>query len=217
MKTGSFLAAAMTLATLAGCATTAPPPKKVNLSQTCYGNLSAVPAVSLAPLSEELAKKLRARDYADLAKCLQSTDGSKSPVALYKLDGVQTPSIIKVMLTASSYGIFAAKATLLDQNFIEVSRTGFDKFINRGNTYTADVFVNSDQVRYLAVGPDDQQVGRSEKQYSSQASTAIIPAGPVFFVYTSSKDSVKELAFTDVGSLLVTVKPAVNAPILIKK
>lgn len=216
MKAGNFLATVTMIALLAGCATTLPP-KKVNLSQTCYGSMAAIPAESLTPLSAEATKKLKARDYADLAKCLQGSDDKKLPVALYRLEGVQTPSVIKVMLTASSYGVFAAKATLFDQNFNEVSRTGFEKFINRGSTYTADVFVNSNEVRYLVVGPDDQQVGKSEKQYSSQANTAVIPAGPVFFVYTSGKDSVKELAFSDVGSLLVTVKPAVNAPIQIEK
>ena len=217
MKTGNFLIAAITMVLLAGCATTLPP-KKVNLSQTCYGRMAAVPAESLAPLSVEATKKLKARDYADLAKCLEGSDGNKVPVVLYKVDGVQSPLVIKVMLTASSsYGVFAARATLLDQNFNEVSRTGFDKFINRGNTYTADVFVNSTEVRYVAVGPDDQQVGKSEKQYSSQSNSAVIPAGPVIFVYTSGKDSVQELAYRDVGSLLVTVQSAVNAPIEIRK
>ncbi|MEO8001324.1 MAG: hypothetical protein ABI644_05565, partial [Arenimonas sp.] len=87
----------------------------------------------------------------------------------------------------------------------------------RGNTYTADVFVYDRAVTYLAVGPDVEQVGKSEKQYSSIANTAIIPAGPVFFVYTSGKDSVEERAFTDVGSLLVTVKAATSVPVPTKK
>ena len=216
MKTGYLVAAVVSMATLAGCATVQPP-KTVNLHETCYNSMAAIPTESLAPLSEEATKKPKARDYADQAKCLQSADGTRVPVALFKLDGVPTPSIIKVTLTASSYGVFAAKATLLDRSFNEISRTGFDKFINRGNTYTADIFVNSEEVRYLAVGPDDQQVGKSEKQYSSQANTGIIPAGPVFFVYTSGKDLVKELAYVDVGSLLVTVKSAANVPVEIKK
>ena len=179
--------------------------------------MSVLPALTLSPQSVELAKKLKPKDYADQAKCLQISDGGKVPVALYRLEGVQTPSILKVMLTSSSYGVLAAKVSLLDQNFNEVSYTGFDKFINRGNTYSVDVFINSANVHYVAIAPDNQQVGKSEKQYSSQANAAVIPAGPVFFVYTSGKDSVQERAFSDVGSLLVIVKPAISAPVEIKK
>ena len=201
---------------MAGCAST-PPPKKVDLSEACYASMSALPAITLSPQSVELAKKLKPKDYADLAKCLQISDGRKVPVALYRLEDVQTPSIVKVMLTSSSYGVLAAKVSLLDQNFKEVSYTGFDKFINRGTTYSVDVFIKSTDVRYVAIAPDNQQVGKSEKQYSSQTNTAIIPAGPVFFVYNSGKDSVQERSFSDVGSLLVIVKPAISAPVQIKK
>ncbi len=216
MKTHHLFLASLTIYFMAGCAT-APPPKKVNLSETCYGSMSLLPALTLSPQSLESSKKLKPKDYADQAKCLQISEENKVPVALYKLDGVQTPSIVKVMLTSSTYGVLAAKVSLLDKNFNEVSYTGFDKFINRGNTYSVDVFINSDNVHYVAIAPDNKQVGRSEKQYSSQASSAVIPAGPVFFVYTSGKDSVQERAFSDVGSLLVTVKPAISASVEIKR
>lgn len=216
MKIHRVFIAVLTICFVAGCAT-APPPKKVNLSEACYGSMSALPVLTLSPQSSESAKKLKPKDYADQAKCLQTSKENKIPVALYRLEGVQTPSIVSVMLTSSSYGVLAAKVSLLDQNFNEISYTGFDKFINRGNTYSVDVFINSADVRYVAVAPDNQQVGKSEKQYSSQANAAIIPAGPVFFVYTSGKDSVQERAFSDVGSLLVTVKPAINAPVEMKK
>jgi len=216
VKMRHLLFAVLVFSLMVGCASV-PPPKKVNLADNCYSTMSAIPAFALSVQTEAALKKLKPVDYSSLAKCLLTPDGKRTPVALYRLEGVSPPAVVKVSLSSSSFGVLAAKATLLDANFNEVSYTGFDKFINRGNIYSADVFVNSDAVKYIAVGQDDPQLGKSEKQYASIANTLVVPVGLGYFTYTSGKDSVQVRTFTDVGSLLVTVKPAVSAPVETRK
>lgn len=201
------------LLTLVGCASLPPPPKQVDVTQQCFTDIRQLPATSLGYLPEEAAKKVKARDYSEFARCLQSADGTKLPAALFRLEQVTPPSSVKVSLTSSKYGVLAAAVTLLDADFHEISRTGFDAFTNRGAVYTADVFVNSPDARYVTVSPDMSQVGKSEKQYTSDQSAVVIPAGPVFFVYHAGSEGIQSRAFANAGSLLVTVKPASSIPI----
>jgi hypothetical protein len=205
-----------TVLTMVGCASV-PPPKQVDVSQQCFTDIRQLPATSLGYLSEEAAKKIKPRDYSEFARCLQTADGTKLPAALFRLDQVTPPSSVKVSLTSSKYGVLAAAVTLLDADYKEISRTGFDAFINRGAVYSADVFINRADVRYISVSPDMSQVGKSEKQYTSNESPVVIPAGPVFFVYRAGSESIQSRAFANAGSLLVAVKPATSIPIPARK
>ena len=208
-KRAFTVATALVSLGLGGCAS-APPPARVDTSQHCFQDLRQLPVFPLSYLPEKDAKKARAKDYAEYARCLQTASGMKLPTALFRLDGVTPPSSVKVTLTASKHGVLAASAALLDANFKEVSHVGFDAFENRGSTYSADVFINSTDVRYVTVSPDTSQVGKSEKQLSSLDSSTVIPAGLVYWIYHSSYEVSEKRIFTDAGSLLVTVNPAIN-------
>jgi hypothetical protein len=207
-----FVAAALAAA-LAGCATTSAPPRRVATDQQCASGLASLPAHALAVLPEQDARKLKARDFADVAQCVELADGTRVPAALFRLDDVPVPALVKVVLNATPHGVLAAGVTLLDAQFQEQSRVGFDAFSNRGTQYTADVFVNAPAVRYVLVSPDRGNVGKSESVLDARHSAAVIPAGVGVWVYHSGSEARLDRAFTDAGSLLVTVKPATSVPV----
>ncbi len=199
--------ASATMIILSGCATSPPVqvPRSLDLTQQCFDSYESIPAIGLGYLTEDAAKKLRPQQFADVAHCFSATSGERFPVAVYRLEGATIPSTVKVMLTASPYGVLATAVSLRDGNFRELSRKGFGSFINRGLTYTADVFINDPQARYVVLSPDDDQVGKAEMQFSSVSKATIIPAGSGFFVYRSGQEVGKELSFSDEGSVLVTL------------
>lgn len=199
--------ASAAMSSLSGCASPPPVqvPRNVDLTHQCFDSYEAIPAIDLGYLSDEAAKELRPQQFADLAHCFSDTSGERFPVAVYRLEAFTVPSTVKVVLTASPYGVLAAAVSIRDGDFRELSNKRFDSFVNRGQTFTADVFINDVQARYVVLSPDHDRVGEEETRLSSDSKVSIIPAGPFFFFYRSSQEVANELSFSDAGSVLVTL------------
>lgn len=209
-------AAVMALAVLAGCVST-PPPRQVGLGGECYSTLSQLPTAKLGYRSPAEEKKLRATDFADVARCLRIGKSEAMAAALFELDQVAPPSVIRTQLTASSHGVLAASVALLDSEYRELTRIGFDAFSNRGNVYSADLFVNDVNARYVLISPDRSAVGNSEMYFSSVSNTTTIPVGAGFASFTTGSQLVQQRSFADAGTLLVTIKAAHDSPIKPRK
>lgn len=207
----NWLAAAVLVA-LSGCAS-APAPKPVDLTQTCLTDIRQLPAHPVG-IQAANSKKLKPRDYAEVAQCVQGSDGSKFAVALFKLDSVQMPVNLRVVMSESRGGVLAAAVTTLDENYAQIDRVGFDRFVNRGTTNTLDVVINNPATRYFLISPDSAEVGKSERQFRTQFNSTAIPVGlgAMIVLQTGHADE-SHRQYSAAGMLSVSVQPAGPTPV----
>lgn len=205
---------ALLAAALASACAHVAAPKPVDLTQQCVTDLRQLPVTRVGVLSAAAEKKLRPQDYSQIARCMESADGSKFAVALFQLDDVRVPANLRVVMSEARGGVLAAAITTLDENYAAIDRTGFDRFVNRGTTNTADVLINNAAVRYFLISPDTAEVGKSEKQFRTQINSHAVPLGPgAIFVLTTSNATQDKRMYSDAGMLTVTVRPAGPVPV----
>lgn len=196
-----------------GCATT---PYKAKVLSTadmaCVTDFADVERKPLRPLDDKATEKLGYIEFADLAQCYRNGDAS-TPLALYAFEGVSAPAEAKVSVLLSTGGTFAAAVDVLDAQFKPLQRHGFDAFVRRGDEYSLTVFLNpSDPVpAYLMLVPDQAQVGKKDITIGATATSTVIPAGPVMFIYTNGAETSAVREFMAGGKLKVTVKPQTMA------
>lgn len=211
-------ACGLVMVVLATACATAPAPVRVDLTQLCLTDIRQLPVNVASQASLEGERKIKPRDYSQFARCVESNDGAKLAVALFKMEDLPTPVLVRVIITDSHGGVLAAAVTTLDENYSPQARIGFDRFINRGGTHVADVIVNDPKVRYILISPDSASVGKSEKQFGTQINSATIPVGlGAMFVLTTSKATVASTAYSDAGMLTVVMRPAGPQPVAAPK
>ena len=214
IRRAHWLGAAV-LALLGGCANV-PAPKPVDLTQACLTDIRQLPA-NVVRLQPPEAKPQKLRDYAQIAQCVEATDGSKFAVALFKLEDVQMPVGLRVVVGESAGGVLAAAVTSLDENYVAIERIGFDRFVNRGTSSTLNVVINNPATRYLLVSPDSAQVGKSERQYRTQVNSAAVPVGLGVFVLTTSNAVQSRREYSAAGMISVALLPGGPLPVQVKK
>ena len=199
-------------ATLAGCAATQPA-HKVDLASTCIGNIAELPVTPVYPLAADSKQKVRPRDYSEVAHCVESAEGQRMAAALFRLEEPPMPANLRVVMSERAGEVLAAAVTTMDENFVVIGRTGFDRFVNRGTSNTVDVVLNDPRVRYVLITPDDAQVGKSEKQFRTQTNTATIPVGAAMVTWTSGAAQENMRAYSDAGFISLFLTPATPATV----
>lgn len=201
--------------TLSGCSAVAYKATMPDVSLNCVGDLKSLPATPLRfpVIGEEPDEHEGYVEFASLAGCYRPADATAVPVALYRLESIAPPAEVKVSVSLSTGGTFAASLDVLDEQWNSIRRYGFQEFVRRGSMYSLDVFVNASQRRpaYLLLTPDTAHVGRTDTTSGSQSNATPILAGPVVFTYFSSVEVQSVNPLLQGGKVRVVARPQVTA------
>ncbi len=193
-------------ACLAGCATKpAYQAKLPQLGDNCVQQFDSVKRTPLRALDAKTHEKQPYVEFADVAQCLSTTDGSTT-LALYALEAVSPPAQIHISILPSAGGTFAAAVELLDANFKRIEQYPFADFTRRGGEYSLVLFVNDVAPAYVMLVPDLAQVGKQETMVGSVNNLVMVPAGPMIFMFNNGAEVKPMRAFMAGGKLKVSIR-----------
>ena len=196
---------------LTACATK--PPYQARLADTqadCVERFESVRRHPLAVLDAKSRAKAPYVEFADVAQCLRTAQGSTA-LALYAIDEASRPAQVDISILPSPSGTFAASAELQDARFQRIERHSFAEFTHRGGEYSLSLFLDRAGPVYLMLVPDQDQVGKQESMIGSVNNQMVVPAGPVMFAVNHGAETQTIRAFMAGGRLKVTMRPEGSA------
>lgn len=195
---------------LTGCASEpAYQAKLPQLGGNCVHRFDAVERMPLRVLDPKSRERQPYVEFADVAQCLTTAEGS-TPLALYAIESIPQPAQIQVSILPSAGGTFAASVELLDVTFARIERHPFADFTRRGGEYSLAMFVNDTRPAYVMLVPDPDQLGRQETMVGSVNHQIMVPAGPMLFMFNNGVETKPMRAFLAGGKLRVIIRPQIS-------
>ena len=174
----------------------------------CAKSIDNLRLNNIPRVSEKNPKAALKLNFQSAAGCISTQDGTPLPIVLLGLDG-KVPSQLDFLIQIKNEVAFAAAIDLIDPDGRLVRTIPFADFSKRGGSYTYTLFLNASdaKVRQLALRPDSNIVGQTDKSITGKRieNPFLLVAGSVAFygTFTTGSEVVARAWLSEVGNIHV--------------